>query len=125
VAGRSLDILVVDNDPRIVEASIALLTRFGHRARGAADGAGALAQCATVDAVLADYQLDQGEDGLTLIEELRQLRPGLPAALITAEGNPAIRQRAAALGVEVFAKPVSPTMIEAFLARVSMTQVEP
>src|SRR3546814_6194026 len=27
----SLDILVVDNDPRIVEASIALLERLGHR----------------------------------------------------------------------------------------------
>jgi DNA-binding NtrC family response regulator len=62
---------------------------------------------------------------LTLIEQLHALRPGLPAALITAESDPEIRRRAAVMGVEVHAKPVSPAAIEDFLARASVLQVQP
>lgn len=69
-----------------------------------------------VDAVLADYQLDNGEDGLSLIAAMRAEMPGLPAMLVTAAATAPLRDRAAALGVEVHAKPVSPRAIEAFLA---------
>lgn len=123
--GGALCVLVVDNDLRIVEASVALLTRLGHRALGVADMDGALAHVGEIDAVLADYRLDHGEDGLTLIEQLHALRPGLPAALITAESDPEIRRRAAVMGVEVHAKPVSPVAIEDFLTRASVLQIQP
>jgi CheY-like chemotaxis protein len=115
----SLDVLVVDNDPRIVEASIELLSRIGHRPRGASTPVEALSLRGPIDAALVDYQLDAGTEGLTLIEELRRHRPGLRAALVTAEATPAIRRRAAALGVDVYAKPVSARVLEEFLNRVS------
>ena len=118
---------MVDNDPRIVEASLALLTRLGHRAYGAGDYAGALARLAEtrIDAMLVDYHLDHGEDGLSLVEQVRMGYPALPAILITAETNAAIRQRAATLGIDILAKPVSPALIDAFLARLSVAQIQP
>lgn len=120
-----LDVLVVDNDPRIVEATLALLTSLGHRAIGAAAPAEALYYSRKIDAVLADYQLDDGEDGLSLIEAMRAEAPSLPAMLITAENRSDIRVRAAALGVPVLAKPVVPREIETFLAEISVSQIEP
>ena len=84
VPAGPLTVLVVDNDPLIVEATSALLHGMGHRPIGVADMAGALTQSGAVDAVLADYQLDNGEDGLTLIAALRDRRPGLPGRLVTA-----------------------------------------
>jgi len=119
-----LQVLVVDNDPRIVEATIALVETLGHRPHGAATIAGALAVETRIDAVLADYRLDNGEDGLTLIARLREAHPGLPAALLTAESLSAVRPRAEAMNIDLFAKPVDPAAIEAFLARISVLQVE-
>ncbi|MCT2401562.1 PAS domain-containing hybrid sensor histidine kinase/response regulator [Novosphingobium mangrovi (ex Huang et al. 2023)] len=121
----SLDVLVVDNDPRIVEASIALLERLGHRAVGAASIAEALPYSRKVDAVLADYRLDNGEDGISLISAMRAEAPGLAAVIISAEDGPEVREQAAAIGVNVLAKPASAANIEAFLAGLSVLQVEP
>jgi CheY-like chemotaxis protein len=112
----ALDVLVVDNDPRIVDASLVLLERLGHHAIGAADIAGAVPHSRRVDAVLADFRLDNGEDGIELIAAMRAEAPGLAAVIISAEDGPELRQRAAALGVSVLAKPVSVAEIEAFLA---------
>lgn len=122
--GRSLDLLVVDNDPLIVEATAALLVGMGHQVRSAATIADALAHAPAIDAALVDFQLDHGEDGLTLIAALRSRRPGLPAVLITAENGAAMQARASALQVPILSKPVDPAAIGAFLARVSVREVE-
>lgn len=116
---ESLTVLVVDDDPHIVEASLALLTRLGHRPVGAMTTAAALAACGEADAALIDYRLSEDQTGLALLARLRVLRPGLPAALITAEASPAIVLEAEAMGVEVFAKPVAADLIEGYLAHVS------
>ncbi len=120
---RALRVLVIDNDALIVEASCALLHGLGHTALGASEGAGALALCGEADAVLADYQLDNGEDGLSLIAAIRARRPGLPARLITAETGAAMHARARAMGITILAKPVDPAAIEQFLAEASVAQV--
>ena len=123
MAGKSrLTVLVVDNEPEIVEASVALLSSLGHKVFGARGLAMALEQAGTygqhIDAVLADLHLDNGEDGLSLITELRRRHPGLPAALVTAGEAPDVLARAALMGVPVLRKPVAPEAIEAFLAQV-------
>lgn len=122
---RALSVLVVDNDPLIVEATSALLAGMGHRPIGAGDIAGALAHCSEVDAVLADYQLDNGEDGLTLIAALRRQRPGLPVRLVTAESAADMRERARLMGVEILSKPADPERITRFLAEASVLEIEP
>jgi PAS domain S-box-containing protein len=120
---RIWTVLVVDNDPDVVDATTALVTSLGHVALGAADIAAALviARTAGVDAVLADYQLDHGEDGLALIAALRRLRPGLPAALITAGNAPELVAGAARMAVPVLYKPVAPDQIVAFLAQINLS----
>lgn len=117
---RALDVLVLDNDPMTVEATAALLTALGHHPHAAEDGdaARAILRKGAVDAVLADYRLDTDEDGLSVVESLRAMRSGLPAMLITAETNPAIRERAVAMGVVMMAKPANVAGIEGFLAGV-------
>ena len=119
-----LNVLVVDNDPRIVEASIALLERMGHRAIGATGLEDALPYSRRVDAVLADYHLDNGEDGLTVIEAMRAEAPGLAAVIITAGAAADFEDHAARAGVEIMAKPASPAAIAAFLARISVPEIE-
>ena len=111
--------------PLIVEATSALLTGMGHRPLGAVDMAGALTQCGEADAVLADYQLDNGEDGLTLIAALRRQRPGLPVRLVTAESGTEMRERARSMGVEILSKPADPDRIARFLAEASVLEIEP
>jgi CheY-like chemotaxis protein len=123
-SGAALRLLVVDNDPLIVEATSAMLGAMGHQVSGAADVAGALTKAAGIDAALVDFQLDHGEDGLTLIAALRSHRPRLPAVLITAENGAAMRARAAAMQVRVLSKPVDPAAIAAFLQTVSVLEIE-
>ena len=125
---RALTVLAIDDDARTVEACVALLASMGHRPIGVGSGAQALPHARAADAALVDYRLDHDEDGLSVVQALRALRPGLPAMLITAESGDVMRARAAALGVEVHAKPASPQAIEAFLARVGaglVGEVEP
>ena len=63
---------------------------------GGGVGATALRHAGEVDAVLADYRLGHGEDGLSLIAALRARRPHLPAVLITAEDRASLATRALA-----------------------------
>ncbi|WP_206241451.1 hybrid sensor histidine kinase/response regulator [Novosphingobium terrae] len=115
---RRLRVLVVDDDARTVEASVALLLSMGHRPIGAANGAEALPHAAQVDAVLVDYRLEHGEDGLSVVKRLRAIQPDLPAMLITAESGAWISELAAGMGVEMHAKPIAPEVIEQFLGQV-------
>jgi DNA-binding response OmpR family regulator len=123
--GRPLRVLSVDDDERIVEASGLLIERLGHHALVAQDIAGALAAGESIDAALVDYQLGGGESGLDLIERLRARDPQLPVLLVTAESNPELRARAAAMQVEILSKPAAPGAIEAFLSAVSVREIEP
>ena len=119
----ALDVLVIDNDARIVEATMALLERLGHRPAGAADTAQALARCEGARLMLVDYHLDAGEDGLSLIAAVRERRPGMPALLVTAETGEAMLARAAAMGVPILPKPVDPQALIAAMAALSVPQV--
>jgi len=122
---RALSVLVVDNEPAILAATLALLAGMGHRGQGAAGLAEAVPLAGGADLVLADYRLDRGEDGLALIAALRAQRPGIVAVLVTAEQDAALAAKAAAAGVEVVAKPLAPATLEALLARLSVPEVQP
>jgi CheY-like chemotaxis protein len=68
------------------------------------------------DLVLADLHLDEGPDGLEVIDALRQRwqRP-VPAALITADRDPTLRTQARAHQVELLHKPLKPAALRALL----------
>lgn len=114
-ARRALRVLVIDNDTRIVAATLALLSALGHEAVGVETPEAALAVPGPFDAALIDYQLDQQANGLDLAVHLRAAHPDLTMLLVTAEKGSAMRARAKALGIGILAKPVGADAIEAFL----------
>ncbi|WP_374414880.1 PAS-domain containing protein [Novosphingobium colocasiae] len=121
---QSLSVLVVDNDKAIVAATSALLEKLGHRPVPARTIAQAVAAHDGVDLFLVDYQLDHGEDGLSLIEAVRQQGSTRPALLITAENREDMRARAARLNVPILTKPVDPERLIQAIAQLSVTKIE-
>jgi CheY-like chemotaxis protein len=67
--------------------------------------------------ILADYRLGDGEmDGLDLLESVRRggVEP-VPGALVTADHDPAVAERARSMGYPVLRKPVKPAALRALL----------
>ena len=123
--GRSLGVLVVDNDATIIEASTALFAGLGHRVLGARTMADALAHLDGIDAALVDFDLDQGENGLALIDRIRRRAPHVALAMISAAQDGSLLKALRKRGVPFFAKPVRPDDLARFLAQVSKREVEP
>jgi CheY-like chemotaxis protein len=106
-------ILVIDDDPAVLESYGRLLRRLGHSVLLADDGdrvRGDPESLRGVDLLILDYRMP-GTNGLDLLAALRQ-RPqegsGRPAALlISALLSDELRARASRLGVvEIIEKPV-------------------
>ncbi len=58
------------------------------------------------DAMLIDYQLGAGRDGIELLEEITNSYGSIPAAIVSAERTRCLRDRCKSLGVQLVAKPV-------------------
>lgn len=83
----------------------------------AANGAEALAMLDEIkaDHILIDYNMP-GEDGLAVAEQVRTRSPSTRIALVTANVQTTIAERARTLGLTFIGKPVEADMIAAFLA---------
>jgi len=81
-------VLVVDDQPRMVQAICAALRRLDVTCAPAHGGAEALTAFADggADAVITDQRMP-GVDGLELMRRLKAERPGLPVILVTAHGD--------------------------------------
>ena len=110
-----LRVLCVDNEPVILEALSALLTRWGMTVVTAPDAASAVAVRGAFDAALIDLHLGEGPDGLVVIETLKA-RGVSHLALISADADPTLPARAAAAGAVLMSKPVKPANLKAFLS---------
>jgi CheY-like chemotaxis protein len=113
-----LTVLCLDNDDTILEGMQALLGRWGVDCRVAIDVPAALAVLSTtrVDLILADYHLGEGMDGVDALQSIATtVVPMPPAALVTADGSTALKQRARVLGYPVLHKPVRPAALRAML----------
>ena len=113
-------VLCIDNEARVREAMATLLGGWGCRVATAATQAEALEQVARAgrlpDLVLADLHLDEGPDGLEVVDALRRAwGRAVPAALVTADRDPTLRLRARARNVELMHKPVKPASLRALL----------
>jgi len=123
VAGEplaALRILVIDNEPRVLDGMRTLLERWGCRATTAKDlteARVAVAASGPPDVIIADYHLDEG-DGIGTIRALREdLGRAVPAILATADRSPEVRDLAASEEIVVLNKPVKPAPLRAQLAR--------
>ena len=112
-------VLLVENDPAIAAAMTDLLGGWSCRvlAAGDAEGAVALLAEATPDVVVSDFHLDRGTGIEALAAVAGRLGYAPPAAIITADRDPAIAAAAAAAGARLLHKPVRPGALRALLAQ--------
>ena len=101
-------VLIVDDEPDLVELVALTLNRMGLQSAAAASlrDAQRLLLTDPFDLVLCDMRLPDG-NGLDLLEWLQARRPGLPCAVITAHGNVETAVRALKLGAfDFLSKPL-------------------
>ncbi len=113
---RGRVILVVENDAEMRRGyELILRDRMGMVPRLAGSTAEALATMGDEppDIVLADYNLEGGDNGLHSISALRE-RAGLavPALMITARRDPEIARACGSLGVPLLEKPLRPADLQ-------------
>lgn len=103
-------VLIIDDEPDLVELVALTLTRMGLKSESAASLREAQKMLAGhFDLVLCDMRLPDG-DGLDLLEWLQARKPGVPCAVITAHGNVETAVRALKLGAFDFvSKPLDVT----------------
>lgn len=112
-----LRVLVIDNEPAILESMIALLERWGCDVTGAASDVDALEELTDVpQVILADFHLDNERTGCEAIHNIRRsLDKDIPAAIITADRSDETRKLLRAQYLPVLNKPVKPNRIRALL----------
>src|ERR1700761_8743527 len=81
-----------------------------------ADEALALARQSGINVALLDFNMP-GRDGLSLAAEIRDLDPRIALALISANVQQEILDRAAKVGAAFLAKPLTESALGAFLAK--------
>ena len=81
-------VLIVDDDPNILEVLQTRLEASGFTVRTASDGEEALAahRDSPADAIITDLRMP-GVDGLELLHRLREFDPDVPVILLTAHGS--------------------------------------
>jgi len=102
-------ILLVDDEQNILDTLGEILSGFGYRVIGKADGASALSivrEGTTVDLVITDYQMP-GMNGLEFIARIKHLAPAMPVIMITGCTSIECYMKAGSFGTFVYvAKPV-------------------
>lgn len=110
-------VLVVEDDAAIRRGVCDALEMSGYAILQAADGREGfeIASSAEIDLVLLDISMPK-RDGISVLEELRLVRPGLPVIFLTARGEPEDRVRGLRLGADDYV--VKPFNAAELLARV-------
>jgi len=116
VAGRSLRILAVDDDPIVLLNTATVLTDIGHEVIQAHSGRSALVQLAEhrVDLLLTDYAMP-GMTGAELVEQAQLAQPGLKAIIVSGYAD---LPEGAPLEVPRLAKPFTEVELARIIAEV-------
>lgn len=110
-----LRVLCVDNEPVILEALEALLTRWGARPTLVSTVEAGLQAEGPFDAAVVDLHLGEGADGFAVVDGLRP-RGVRRIALVTADTRDGLNDRATAAGAVLLPKPIKPAALKAFLS---------
>lgn len=112
---QSQTILCIDNEPDVLAGMQALLSRWGYNVMTASSEKEARAM-PKPDCVLADYQLDNEQNGLDAVKALSLEWGTLPAvAIVTANHSAELKEEIAAAGYALFNKPLKPAALRAWL----------
>ena len=114
-----MKILVVDDSKlarmAMAKALAALRPDWTRIEAGNADEAIAQVKAARPDIAVFDYNMP-GRDGLALATEVSALRPGIPIAIISANHQQEVVDRAEAIGATFLSKPLTEPALGDFLA---------
>ena len=97
-------ILVVDDDPTVLNCLSDLLRRCGYEVMAAHEASAALAERVTgadIDLVITDHYM-AGMDGLEFLHELRKMHPTIPAIMLTGHETLENYQKAVGLGTTAY-----------------------
>ena len=113
-----MKVLVVDDSKlaRMAMAKALNAIRPGWTRAEAANADEALAQVrdSNPDIAVFDFNMP-GRDGLTLAAEVRALKPGMPVAIISANHQQEVVDRALALGATFLVKPLTEPALKEFI----------
>jgi signal transduction histidine kinase/CheY-like chemotaxis protein len=113
-------VLVVDDDPMVLEAMRGLLTSWGYRTitGGSHEAVAALvADGPEPDLIIADFHLSGGRTGIETIDFVRAaFGAKIPAFLVSGDTSPERLQQARAQGHTLLHKPVSPMTLRSLVA---------
>ena len=120
-------VLVVDDDPAILEILKVYLEKDGHEVVLASNGLDAELDLGSVDVAVLDWMLP-GQSGVDLTRRARASYPNLPLLLLTARGDEDDRVRGLKSGADDYVvKPFSPrevlARVEALLRRANVRDV--
>jgi CheY-like chemotaxis protein len=126
IRDREATILVIEDEPDVLESTSLLLESWGFTVLAAGDCDEALQRLSEAagkpDLVLADYRLQCGTTGAQAINRIRaRVKSSLPAIILTGDTAPERLRQAKASGHGLLHKPVQPLalhrMIDEALAR--------
>jgi CheY-like chemotaxis protein len=124
-ADISLTILLVDDHEAVRATTAALLEDLGHHPVAAPDGPAILAILRgdpdAADLIISDYAMPH-VSGTEVIRRARQIRPGLPAIIITGYADDGAMDLSADQIIAV-AKPFSPEQLKDAIRRAMETKV--
>lgn len=113
-----LKTFVIDNDAEVLSAMNALLGSWECDLYSCRDLEEAKKIPFEPQIMLADYQLDNDENGLMVMQELRrQFNKDIPGVLITADPSPEVENRAKEYGFYFLRKPMKPAALRALIRR--------
>jgi CheY-like chemotaxis protein len=120
--GNGETVMIVDDEPQLVELAEEVVARLGYEPVGFVSSTAALqaflADPHRFDAVLTDEMMPDLA-GTELAREIRVLRPSIPIVLMSGRAVPSVVDRATEVGVdEVLRKPLHRREIAESLARV-------
>ena len=119
---NGIRVLVIDNEPKILEGMTALLKGWSCEVRTALSAMEAdtivRAENFVPDIILADYHLNETDTGLMALEQLEAIwdKP-VPAIVITADRTDSIKQEIANAGALLLNKPVKPAALRAMISK--------
>jgi signal transduction histidine kinase/CheY-like chemotaxis protein len=119
-ARETAQILVIDDDPHVREATAALLADWGHDVRSACDEGAAndfIESGFLPDVLIIDYRLSGGQNGVQVAQRITRKLPDRPHILFVS-GDP-LAQDALELGrsgAVLLNKPLSPAALRAAIA---------
>jgi CheY-like chemotaxis protein len=111
-------VVVIDNDPQILDGMRSLLRSWDCHVIGAPTAEAALLEAPRApDIVIADYYLDGGAYGTDAVAALREsFGAQIPSLVITSDTSPRLRTELRRAGHAVLNKPVAPSRLRALMS---------